>query len=421
MLLLSTEIFIITFFFTLVISIFVLFNDHKNNTNRLFSLLCFSIGLWILSNIFVNVVYNNNLSLLFARIAIIWVALIPIFFNKFIEYLYFFEDLRYKKINGILLYISSVITLVIVLLSQTDYNVGNISFESWGVSYGPGILYILLLFYMLGVFGFSFFHLFIISREPKNQKRHQARSILLGACITVTLSIFTNIVFPFMGYGIASIFGPPTVLIFLLFIAYSITRHRLFNIRVITIELVTFGLWAIILIRTLLAETRQEMFIEGGLLIVTVIFGIMLIRSALQEIKQRERIEKLADDLQKTYASVKELNENLELKVAEQTKDVRRAYDVEKKARYELEKLNETKDELITAAQHNLRTPLTTLRWQIETIRKSTNGKDGDSDVDNHSERNNLQKALQESENSVKQLTEVLEDFLNITALKVKE
>ncbi|MEK7609739.1 MAG: hypothetical protein AAB470_01300 [Patescibacteria group bacterium] len=76
----------------------------------------------------------------------------------------------------------------------------------------------------------------------------------------------------------------------------------------------------------------------------------MLIRSTLKEIKQREHIEQLARDLEYAYAEVKDLNEHLEMKVTEQTKEITRAYEVEKKARGELEKLDETKNELITAA-----------------------------------------------------------------------
>jgi signal transduction histidine kinase len=115
---------------------------------------------------------------------------------------------------------------------------------------------------------------------------------------------------------------------------------------------------------------------------------------------------------------VKDLNENLEAKVVEQTKEVKRAYEVEKKARHELEKLDETKDQLITAAQHNLRTPLTALRWQLEEVRKMVGGEDGN-DSGGVGGKDGLREALKESEASVGKLTAVLEDFLKITEMKV--
>jgi len=420
--LLSTQIYIITFFFASVLSLFVLLNNPKSLINRFFSLLVSSLALWILSNIFVNLAYSYDYSLSFVRVAIIWVALLPIFFNQFVKYLYFPRDKNYEQKNKIFLYASYVVTAIIVLLSQTTFNVKSISLESWGVDYEPGILYLVLLCYLLIAFGFSFFHLFKISQKTKDETGQQARLILIGACITLILSLFTNIVFPFLGYGFFNTFGPTTVLIFLSFIAYSITKHHLFNIRVIAIELVTFGLWMTILVRTFLAETRQEMAIEIGLLAITVIFGIMLIQSTMHEIKQREHIEKLAKDLQKAYKSVDDTNKNLEHKVAEQTQEISRAYEVEKTARRELEKLNQTKDELITASQHNLRTPLTALRWQLEVIRKNAESTDiveGADDPAKAGDKTGLQEALKESEESVNTLTKVLEDFLEITEIKV--
>ncbi len=149
----------------------------------------------------------------------------------------------------------------------------------------------------------------------------------------------------------------------------------------------------------------------------------MLIRSTLKEIGQREHIEKLAGDLEYAYAEVKDLNEHLELKVAEQTKEITRAYEVEKRARGQLEKLDETKNELITTAQHNLRTPLTALRWQLEEIRKGVGGEERDESGEkiHVCGGEELQKALKESEKSVGKLTEILEDFLKITEVRVEE
>lgn len=305
MLSLVTQIYIITFFFSVVISLFVLLNNYKSYINQYFLLLGLSLALWVLSNIFANLAYNSIFALPFIRIAIVWVALLPIFFNQFVKYLYFYDDKEYRKTNKILLYASCVITLTIILLSQTSLNVKSISFETWGIDYQPGILYLILFCYLLTAFSFSFFHLLKISSKSEGAKGYQARLILIGACITLIFSLFTNVVLPFLGCGLLHSFGPTSVLIFLSFIAYSITRHHLFNIKVIAIELVTFCLWTIIFIRIIMANTQQERLFECGLLIIMIIFGIMLIRSTLHDVKQREYIDKLSRDLKDTYELLK--------------------------------------------------------------------------------------------------------------------
>ncbi len=144
-----------------------------------------------------------------------------------------------------------------------------------------------------------------------------------------------------------------------------------------------------------LAENNRELVTEGILFFITIILGILLIRTSLREARQKEQ---LAD-----------LNLHLEQKVEEQTKEVKRAYELEKRAKRELEKLNETKDQFIMITQHNLRTPVTSIRWEIESL---LSGQEGEIDQ-------KVRKTLEDTKTSVNSLTRIVDDFLNITALKV--
>ena len=278
----------------------------------------------------------------------------------------------------------------------------------WGQRYGP----------LWFLFDISFFIFWVGGVVTLYKKYYRMSSGIVKTnlgfmIISITIGFIPptifSIVLPHMGYYDLDWLGPVSGGLWIPLIAYSITRHHLFNIKVIAVELVTFSLWIFILIRILFAATLREASIEGGLLVITVIFGVILIRSVLREIRQREQIEGLAANLEKAYVNVKDLNEHLEEKVAEQMEEIKRAYEVEKTARRELEKLDITKNELITAAQHNLRTPLTALRWQLENMRKN-------SDDNNAS---GLRQAITESEESVERLTRVLEDFLRITEVRV--
>ena len=77
--------------------------------------------------------------------------------------------------------------------------------------------------------------------------------------------------------------------------------------------------------------------------------------------------------LELSSAEFAKLNEQLgrekeiiEQKVAAQTQEVRQAYEVEKKARIELEELDKAKDQFILATQHHLRTPLTIIKGYLQ-------------------------------------------------------
>jgi len=161
-----------------------------------------------------------------------------------------------------------------------------------------------------GSLGFLFNFYFIISwligivvlfkklRSSKDFMIHRnLQLMLLALIIGITPPAIITILLPQIGVFDYYWLSPISGLFWLLLIAYSITRHHLFNIHIIAIQLITFIFWIILFIRMILAETKQEIFIESILLIIAVIFGVTLIRSVLHEKVQREKIEKLEEKL----------------------------------------------------------------------------------------------------------------------------
>lgn len=73
--------------------------------------------------------------------------------------------------------------------------------------------------------------------------------------------------------------------------------------------------------------------------------------------------------------ALRELNNDLEKKVDEQTKEIRKAYEVEKEARQTLEKTNDAKNQFIMATQHHLRTPLTSMSGYVDLLKGGSYGK----------------------------------------------
>lgn len=95
-------------------------------------------------------------------------------------------------------------------------------------------------------------------------------------------------------------FLPYPLLLFSLFpiiSIYAIFRLQLFNVKVITTEAIVFLLWIFILIRTLISSSTEDRLVNVSMLALVVFAGVLLIRSVLKEVRQREQIQKLADDL----------------------------------------------------------------------------------------------------------------------------
>jgi signal transduction histidine kinase len=75
------------------------------------------------------------------------------------------------------------------------------------------------------------------------------------------------------------------------------------------------------------------------------------------------------------YDTVEDLSKNLQRKVDEQTKELKEAYQVEKKAHQQLKNLSRAKDQFIMATQHHLRTPLTVMKGYSSMIIEGDYGK----------------------------------------------
>ncbi|MGC9605706.1 MAG: HAMP domain-containing sensor histidine kinase [Minisyncoccia bacterium] len=125
------------------------------------------------------------------------------------------------------------------------------------------------------------------------------------------------------------------------------------------------------------------------------VLSAYLIRGVLREAKQREQLD--------------DLNRNLEQKVADQTVEIRKSYEAEKHARAELEKLNDAKNQFIMITQHHLRTPVTSLIWGLESVLKGVTGVIG----------SETRSAVEGMKSSADRLMHIVDDFLNITTLKI--
>ncbi|MEK9201718.1 MAG: hypothetical protein AAB944_01990, partial [Patescibacteria group bacterium] len=165
-------------------------------------------------------------------------------------------------------------------------------------------------------------------------------SMIAGIGGSTQFLLFYNVPFPPIGASLIPIY------VFGLF--YVITRFHLFNLKVVTAELFTIAIWAILIVRIFFARTQTDFLIDGTVLILSIIFGVLSIRSIINEVDQKDRLE--------------DLNVHLNEKVMEQTAEIRTAYEVEKKARIELEELDKAKDQFILTTQHHLRTPITIIK-----------------------------------------------------------
>jgi len=113
----------------------------------------------------------------------------------------------------------------------------------------------------------------------------------------------------------------------------------------------------------------------------------------------------------KAKNAFKDLSDNLQQKVDEQTKDIKEAYEMEKKAREDLQELDKTKNEFMLIIQHHLRTPLAGMRWYTDFLLSGKFGK--------LAKKN--KEVAQKLGDSTGDLIKVVEEFLDLSQFQIGE
>lgn len=378
------------------LGLLILIRGWRSRVNKLFTLMTFSYAIWAFSYWQWLSSYNLINASLWLHLSSIGSVFIPIFFFHWI--LILIDQDKRRRLTLIFFYFEGILCLFLnssnLFINGFDHK---LFFEFWP---NAGSLYWI---YIVGIYIIPVLYgLLLLLRTywstSSSILKHQIIYIVTATIIGFGGGI-TNF---FLWYNIMiPPYGNFLVVLFPFLLSYAVLKHHLFNIKVITVELSVFALWIFILVRTILVNNVQELLIQGGLLVVAIIFGLVLIRGVLREIKDRKKIKGLADEL-------KTLNSSLEQKVTEQTKEVRVAYEIEKKARRDLEKLNDSKNQFIMITQHHLRTPVTTIDWELESMLAGEYG----------SITPELKTAIIDTQTAAKRLTHIIDDFLNIAALK---
>lgn len=218
--------------------------------------------------------------------------------------------------------------------------------------------------------------------------------MLIAVIVGLIPPTISHLILPLFGYFELNWFGPMSGILWVTIMTYSIIRYDQMNVRAVVTEVLAIAMSAIFFINIFI-ETPLGIYGRVAAFIVFLVLAYFLIRGTLREAAQREQLN--------------DLNHNLEAKVAAQTTEIRKAYEMEKHARLELEKLNDAKDQFIMITQHHLRTPVNSVNWALEESLSGVYGTVGAK----------LKPVLAETLASGKRLMRIVDDFLNITAIKI--
>ncbi|KPJ55042.1 hypothetical protein AMJ47_01990 [Parcubacteria bacterium DG_72] len=368
---------LLTSFVSFFLGVSVYSRDRKSKLNLSWFLASTVIGFWSLGLFGVVFSTTRDSAWFWQYVLDISAILIPILFLNFLLVLVKKDEkLLWLRV------LSLFIAIILIVLSFTDLFKVDVS-PKFDLNYwiDPGPLY--FLFPLVFTF-FIILSIYITLKECYKTKDKIFKKQLQY--------VFWAQIFGWGG-GVTNFFpqlfkiypvGNYLVILYVLFISYAALKHHLFNTKVIATELLAAAVWTFLLVKLAISENLNDFFVNLGILVSVVFLGALLVRSVLKEVEQREKMEELS-------------------------KKVQKAYEVEKRARKELARLGEVKNQFIMASQHHLRTPLTSMRGYIDLVLTGSYGK----------VPGKIKQALIKFEISIKRLNKVINEFLDITQFQL--
>ncbi len=333
----------------------------------------FAVGIWSFGVSFFDITQNLELAEIFARSYYVAALSIPLFFLLF--------SFSFPKKSPVLSTVQNIFVPIFLAISFSifyfnDFIFSNVYLGKFKFVDIDTRTYTLYFSYFVIVILLSFIKLYKSYREEVDiDKKKQIQTILFGTMVPYIGGMIFNLILPIYTYDYVWA-GPLFGMLLVLIVFYAVYKHRLFDAKVITSEIFTFSLWIFILIRALVSQDINETLVNLGLLAMTIVVGLFLIKSVKKEVQTREKIQTLADDLKKTNIRLRELDQQ--------------------------------KSEFVSLASHQLRGPLTAVKGYASMLLEGDFGevKDGVKD------------AMEKIYTSTQDLVVLVNDYLDVSRIE---
>lgn len=345
----------------------------RNRINQIFATFVIFASFWPLGIALFLLARDLSVAVHLANFYYISAAFIPVLFLHFVLTFIKYDLHRY---TSYLLYLP-VATLCVILLFDTNWLVSEVIIEGWRKealldiraysAYGMGFIV-----YVLACFAFLFRAL---RNTTGDVVRKQLQFITYGTLPPYIVGMIFNLILPWVGNYDLIWIGPLFSIMMVSSVGYAIAKHHLFDIKAIATEIFITALWVFMIARIFLETDPQEQVFHAVLFLSTLIFGILVIKSVLKEVRTRERMQGLAKELATANEKLKQLDQQ--------------------------------KSEFLSIASHQLRSPLTAIKGYASLLLEGSFGE----------LPAKAKGAVERIAVSSERLVLVVEDFLNISRI----
>lgn len=244
---------------------------------------------------------------------------------------YFTERTKYIKLKSLFWY--STGSIIVFLAITTNYFTEGIS-SDYPFKDIRGPLDPLGRIYIASSLTLGLIYLFKKYFQSTGFKKWQLKYFTLGIVSHIGGAVIDGVVFPLffpVPLSVTGILMSSAAILGSVLVVYAIFKREIFGIKVILTEILVGAIGIILLIQSFLSQTLAAKTLGFATFFAFLLVGYLLIRATQKEIRRKEEAERLA-------AELKQLNETLEDRVKERTKELEKSYLEIKKRKDELEK-----------------------------------------------------------------------------------
>lgn len=363
---------------SLLMGVFVLTRNRKALQHRLLFWMTVCFSLWTVVNLFVWTNVNSDTVMFlwsFFGVLSIAISLLSVYFT------YVFLERRdvpyvYKIIFFILL-------LPAIVLMSTKLNISGFDLESCDGSGFENIGY-LMYYTAIGGVAMIWNAVLFIRKFSRAGDLLRKEIVLMGIGMefflvsfftTSFFSSYLNDVGVLTDYSLEQ-YGLLGMVVFMVFMGIMIVRFKVFNTGIFAAQALVLSLIILISAQFTFIATSAYRIVIALTLILTGLLGIMLIRSVRHEIKQKEHLKILSEQLAQSNEKLKSLDK--------------------------------LKTEFVSLVSHQIRSPLTAIKGYASMLDEAAYGKlSNEQDI-----------AVKRIYTSAQELSNMVEDFLNITKIE---
>jgi len=260
---------------------------------------------------------QGNNSVLWYRVSAAFVFLMFIAYYFFTVRWFLKKDGLYKKFGYFVLIYSSIfaaISMTTNLIISDSEIIGHYLTKPILNPIGWWILYVFASVVTI-IINWALIKEYLV--YPKENKL-KFQYFIVGIVIFGGFNIIFNVILPaFLNDYRFYELGNYSVFFFLIFTAYAIVKHHLFNIKIFLSQTLVFIIWVFVVTRIVLSSNINELSINASLAVLIFIAGLLLLRSMS---KENDLANKLLEETKRSLDLEKKLREGLAKKTGEMIK-----------------------------------------------------------------------------------------------------